>query len=292
LHQMIPTWRRARAAALATAALALVAGCGDDEDTTTAAETQTPAAETAIAADPNLLAEAVSSYDRYVERETGDFVEATEDFLEPVEAGEIEAAKAVYPDARVHFERIEPVAGAFGDLDPDIDGREGDIPPEDWGGYHRIEKALWIEESTKGLDETIAELRNDVANLNDIAIKAEFDPVEIAQGSVDLLAEVSASKITGEEERYSHTDLWDFQANVEGAEAGFEALEPAVAEVDPELVEEIEAEFEAMYALLDEHRKGDGFVLYDTLSEGQTQELARQIDTLGEPLSRVPALVG
>ena len=33
------------------------------------------------------------------------------------------------PAARVHFERIEPVAGAFGDLDPDIDGREGDIPP-------------------------------------------------------------------------------------------------------------------------------------------------------------------
>jgi iron uptake system component EfeO len=136
------------------------------------------------------------------------------------------------------------------------------------------------------------ELRNDVANLNDIAIKAEFDPVEIAQGSVDLLAEVSASKITGEEERYSHTDLWDFEANVAGAEAGFEALEPALEQVDPELVDEIETEFEAMYALLDEYREGDGFVLYDTLSEEQTQELAQQIDTLGEPLSRVPSEVG
>ena len=98
------------------------------------------------------------------------------------------------------------------------------------------------------------ELRDDVANLDDIAIKAEFDPAEIAQGSVDLLGEVSASKITGEEERYSHTDLWDFEANVAGAEAGFEALEPALVEVDPELVEEIEGEFEATYALLDEYR--------------------------------------
>ena len=47
-----------------------------------------------------------------------------------------------------------------------------------------------------------------------------------------------------------------------------------------------------MYELLDQHREGDGFVLYDTLSEEQTQELAQQIDTLGEPLSQVPSLVG
>ena len=220
---------RAVALALTLAAAALLAaGCGEDEDsdsTSTAAaeETSTTAATGEI--DAALLDEAVIEYDAYVERETGDFVVATEEFLAPVEAGDIEAAKAAYPGARVHFERIEPVAGAFGDLDPDIDGREGDIPPMDWGGYHRIEKALWVAESTEGLEETISELRNDVTNLDDIAIKAEFDPEEIAQGSVDLLAEVSASKITGEEERYSHTDLWDFEANVAGAEAGFEALE-------------------------------------------------------------------
>jgi iron uptake system component EfeO len=274
-------------ACLVLAAVALPACGGDGGETTSE---PAPAAGAQIA--PGLLARAEAQYDRYVERETGEFVVATEDFLEPVEAGDIEAAKRVYPAARVHFERIEPVAGAFGDLDPDIDGREGDIPPSDWGGYHRIEKALWVEETTKGLDRTIAELRNDVANLNEIAIKADFDPVEIGQGSVDLLAEVSASKITGEEERYSHTDLWDFQANVEGAEAGFEALRPALDRAAPTLVDEIEAEFEAMYGLLDRHRRGDGFALYDTLTEQQTQALARQIDTLGEPLSRVPSMVG
>ena len=140
--------------------------------------------------------------------------------------------------------------------------------PTDWGGYHRIEKALWIDETTDGLEQTIKELRNDVANLNDIAIKADFDPVEIAQGSVDLLAEVSASKITGEEERYSHTDLWDFEANVEGAEAGFEALEPALEQVDPELVDEIEpSSSRPCTRCSTSYREGDGFVLYDTLSD-------------------------
>ena len=283
---------RATFCGLLVAGTLTLAACGDDDESTSEAASSSSTTEATAEIDPVLLDEAVAEYDAYVEQETGDFVVATEDFLAPVEAGDVDAAKAAYPGARVHFERIEPVAGAFGDLDPDIDGREGDIPPQDWGGYHRIEKALWIDESTEGLEKTIKELRNDVANLNDIAIKAEFDPAEIAQGSVDLLAEVSASKITGEEERYSHTDLWDFEANVAGAEAGFEALKPALEQADPELADEIETEFAAMYELLDQHREGDGFVLYDTLSEEQTQELAQQIDTLGEPLSQIPSLVG
>ena len=283
---------RATFCGLLVAGTLTLAACGDGDEPTSDAASSSSTTEATAEIDPVLLDEAVAEYDAYVEQETGDFVVATEDFLAPVEAGDVDGAKAAYPGARVHFERIEPVAGAFGDLDPDIDGREGDIPPQDWGGYHRIEKALWIDESTEGLEKTINELRNDVANLNDIAIKAEFDPAEIAQGSVDLLAEVSASKITGEEERYSHTDLWDFEANVAGAEAGFEALKPALEQADPELADEIETEFAAMYELLDQHREGDGFVLYDTLREERTQELAQQIDTLGEPLSQIPSLVG
>jgi iron uptake system component EfeO len=292
LNLPIPT--RALPFAGALVALALVAGgCGsEDDETTTAAAEATSTATAADTVDPALLAQAMATYDDYVEKETAAFVVATEDFLKPVEAGDIEAAKAAYPAARVHFERIEPVAGAFGDLDPDIDGREGDIPAKDWGGYHRIEKALWVDNTTDGLDVTIKELRNDVNNLNDIAIKADFDPVDIAQGSVDLMAEVSSSKITGEEERYSHTDLWDFEANVEGAETGFEALKPALKQANPDLVDEIEGQVDDMHALLDQYKKGDGFVLYDTLSSKQTQELAQQVDALAESLSKVPNEVG
>ena len=290
MNQPMPTRSLPFAGALVALAIA-AGGCGSDDETTTAAEA-TAAETTASTIDSALLDQAMTTYDKYVEKETAAFVVATEDFLKPVEAGDIEAAKAAYPAARVHFERIEPVAGAFGDLDPDIDGREGDIPANEWGGYHRIEKALWIDDTTDGLDVTIKELRNDVANLNDIAVKADFDPVDIAQGSVDLMAEVSSSKITGEEERYSHTDLWDFEANVEGAETGFEALEPALKQANPELVDEIEQQFDDMYALLDQYRKGDGFVLYDTLSTKQTQELSQQVDALAESLSKVPSEVG
>jgi iron uptake system component EfeO len=287
------TWTiRRPLALLAIGAAALVAaGCGDDDEPTAESTTSTSTAA-ATGVDQEKLDAAVEEYDSYVESEATALVEATDEFVALVDSGDVDGAKDVYPGARVHFERIEPVAGAFGDLDPDIDGREGDIPADEWGGYHRIEKALWIEESTQGLEPITTELVDDVANLEGVAEREQFEAPDIAQGSIDLLGEVSASKITGEEERYSHTDLWDFEANVAGAEAGFEALAPALEEADAELVERIRGEFEETYALLDEYREGDGYVLYDTLSEQDTRGLAQRIDALGESISRVPALVG
>ena len=233
---------RSRAAAGAAAIALAIGACGGSEDEGAAAGE--PAGGEATAADPARLDHAVHQYDAYVERNAAELVEGTERFVALVDAGDVEGAKEIYSESRLPFERIEPVAGAFGDLDPDIDGREGDIPADDWGGYHRIEKALWVDESTDGMRPVTTELVSDVRNLQDIAVKADFEPGEIAQGSVDLLGEVSASKITGEEERYSRTDLWDFLANVQGAEAGFEALEPAVREVDPELADEVASQFE------------------------------------------------
>jgi iron uptake system component EfeO len=282
---------RRRIAALAAGAIAVaVAGCGGSDDESAATEATTTSEAAAV--DQATLASAERSYDEFVERNAARLVRGTQAFVDAVDAGEIERAKQIYATSRAPFERIEPVAGAFGDLDPDIDGREGDIPADDWGGYHRIEKALWIDESTKGLEPITTELLDDVRNLHDIAIKASFDPAEIAQGSVDLLGEVSASKITGEEERYSRTDLWDFEANVQGAEAGFEALEPAVREADPELADEVSKQFEQTYAALDDYRRGQGFVLYYELSTDDTAGLSQRIDALAEPLSRVAATVG
>ena len=53
-------------------------------------------------------------------------------------------ARALYPRARVHWERIETVAESFGDLDPKMDLREADLEPgQKWTGWHRIEKDLW-----------------------------------------------------------------------------------------------------------------------------------------------------
>ncbi|MEI2809289.1 MAG: EfeM/EfeO family lipoprotein [Nocardioides sp.] len=118
-----------------------------------------------------------------------------------------------------------------------------------------------------------------------------FTVDQIANGSRGLMEEVATGKVTGEEEYWSRTDLWDFQANVDGAHEAFEALEPILARRDPELVETLDARFESLQGLLDAQRKGDGFVSYDQVPAAEIKALADAVNAVSEPLSRVGAVV-
>ena len=234
------------------------------------------------------LESAVDEYRAYVVGETDQLVAETALFTDAVIAGNVEEAKETYAPARVHWERIEPIAATLGDLDPNIDAREGDIPDDEWRGFHRIEQALWVENTTEGQEEYARQLQADVEQLQGEAQNLELQPADLVTGSIELLNEVSAGKITGEEERYSRTDLYDIQANVEGSEAAFEALRPSLEERDPELVAEIEERFGAVYETLAPYREGDdGWVPYTDVTEDERRRISQSIDALAEPLSQI-----
>jgi iron uptake system component EfeO len=240
------------------------------------------------------IEKAISDYKSYLLENSKELTEKTKPFVAAVEAGEIDKAKQLYPEPRINYERIEPVAESFGDLDPRIDARANDVKPSEFGGFHRIEKALWEEETTKGMKPVAEALLEDVEELEEkIQGNIKIQAVEIANGANELLTEVSTSKITGEEERYSHIDLVDFKANVEGSQVAFESVAPLMEKQDPKLAKEIEEEFEAVYAALKpyETNKWPGFVLYGELDKADTRKLAQVIDTLAENLSLVPAQI-
>jgi iron uptake system component EfeO len=230
---------------------------------------------------------AVDRYRQYLEAQTAELVTSTKAFTDAVDSGNLEQAKALYASSRAPYERIEPVAETFGDLDAEIDAREGDVPKKEWEGYHYIEKKLWVDGTTDGLEEYTEELNEHVEQLSNLVKDVELQPGGIANGAVELLNEVSASKITGEEERYSHTDLVDFEANVQGAQAAFDAVKPILQTKDTELVTEIEAKFAAVMTALEPYRRGTTFVLYTDLTKDDTKALSQAIDTLAEPLSQV-----
>jgi iron uptake system component EfeO len=236
---------------------------------------------------------AIADYREYLVENTEELTVATKPFVAAVEAGYIAKAKQLYPKPRINYERIEPVAESFGDLDPRIDARENDVPKSEFGGFHRIEKALWEEDTTKGMKPVAAALREDVEELEAKVKGVSLQAVQIANGANELLTEVSTSKITGEEERYSHIDLVDFKANVEGSQVAFEAVAPLMEKQNPALVKEIEADFEAVYTALRpyETEAWPGFVLYGDLTKADTRKLAQVIDTLAEKLSLVPAQI-
>ncbi|NIJ12497.1 iron uptake system component EfeO [Saccharomonospora amisosensis] len=238
------------------------------------------------------LAAATRSYKAYVDAEVEKLVPRTKEFAEAVKAGDVERAKSLFPVARTHWERIEPVAESFADLDPKIDGRE-DVLGEGMAftGFHRLEKDLWVSGPRPDSARIAEQLVADVEELASRTRGIELTPVALANGAKELLDEVATGKITGEEDRYSHTDLWDFQANVDGSKAAIDALRPAILQRDARLPATLDTRFAELNRLLDKHRDGDGFRRYTDLSRQEVRELASAVDALGEPVSKVAEVV-
>ncbi|WP_346845139.1 iron uptake system protein EfeO [uncultured Rothia sp.] len=266
--------------------------------------TSNPDATTVSKDEQALRDTAIAQYTSYVKDQIEQLSTATDKFAEAYKSGDTEKAKELYPAARLHFERIEPVAESFGDLDPQLDAREADLEDgQKWTGWHKIEKDLW-QPSTSENDgkkytpltgqqrtEVADQLVKDTASLYDQTRDLDLTVDQIANGAKSLLDEVTASKVTGEEEIWSHTDLSDFQGNVDGARVAFEDLRPIVDSKNPELAKTIEEKFKEVQSLLDEHRDGKGFASYQDLSKDQIRDLSDAIDALSEPLSKLTGVV-
>ncbi|GAA1506985.1 peptidase M75 family protein [Dactylosporangium maewongense] len=238
------------------------------------------------------LAQATQDYQRYVKSQTGALIDKTTEFVDAVKAGDMEKAKALFPIARTYWERIEPVAESFGDLDPAIDAREADLEAgQEWTGFHKIEKDLWVTKDVSKSGPTADKLLADVKTIVEKANSVQLSPLNLANGAKELLDEVATGKITGEEDIFSHTDLWDFAANLEGSRAAIAALRPMIEEKDAALAKTLEDKFAAAQAELDKHRKGDGWKLHNELSETELKQLGDAINALAEPISKVAPLV-
>ena len=249
--------------------------------------------------DQVLISRAQNRYRTWVQRQSEALVVATRQFLAAYTAGRDDRARALYPTARSHYEAIEPVAESFGDLDQKMDVREPDVEPGTrWTGWHRIEKDLWPARDQRyhtlrpaARAAMAANLMKNTQVLSQQIGTLTFTTDQIANGSSGLMEEVATSKVTGEEEYWSHTDLWDFAANVKGARAAFEDVRPILAKRDPALERTLTARFAAIDALLDRHRAGDGYVLYTELGRAEVKRLADAVNAVSEPLSHLTAAV-
>ena len=254
-----------------------------------ASATTNASAVTASAQSSVDLSKETAEYKAWVQTQIDSLLADTQKFVALLEAGKLEEAKALYPKARMYFERSEPIAESFGDLDPRIDNREADLEPNEvWTGFHAIEKILWTQNTTKGTEKLGKQLIADVKELHAKIPTAEVTGDLMVQGSVDLLNEVSTSKITGEEEIFSHTDLYDFKANIEGAEKIFAILKPKIQAKNPALVTELEQKFDAVNQLLAKHQVGQqDYKSYKELTPADTKALAEAVNKLGEPLAQM-----
>lgn len=242
------------------------------------------------------LGGAITAYKAYVMAETMQLVTDTKAFTDAIKAGDIEKAKALYAPTRQHYERIEPIAELFSDLDGSIDAREDDYEQKaadpKFTGFHRLEKALFGDNTTKGMDKYADQLYTDVVDLQKRISELAFPPSKVVGGAAGLIEEVAASKISGEEDRYSHTDLWDFQANVEGSQKIVDLLRPQLQKANPELLAKVDANFKKVDTILAKYRTKDGFENYDKLTDADRNALKGPITALAEDLAQLRGVLG
>ena len=240
---------------------------------------------------------AITRYTAYVHSQADQLLDYTKAFAAAYRSGDDTTARKLYPDARRCWESIEPVAESFGDLDPKMDLREADLGAgQRWTGWHRIEKDLWPPAGNKALTtaERVALVEDLVKNTQTLYERTEhleLTLTQISNGAKELLDEVSTTKITGEEEAWSHTDLYDVQANLDGAHEAFESLEPLLKADNAELIEKIDAGFDAVNAELAKYRSGDGFVSYQKVTDPQRKRLSDAVAGLAEPLSQMTGVL-
>jgi iron uptake system component EfeO len=254
------------------------------------------------------LKSGIKGYAKYVTQEVTNMISATDALKTAVDRGDLTASQTAYALARPYYERVESDVDGFiltgfsatnnaGNLDYLIDMRASNLDPAvGWHGFHAVERDLFqtkaITPSTKQL---AAELATNVQKLDALTKSISYKPEDLANGASDLLEEVQSSKITGEEEAYSHIDLVDFAANVEGAQQAFAYLRPGLTKIDPTLTKQIVTQFAAVNTLLDKYKDPGalgGYVSYTAAvrtADGPT--LSAAVEALHENLATIAAKV-
>lgn len=267
---------------------------------------------------PASVQQAKSTYLTYVRGQLDGLSAQTKSFTDEIIAGNLDAARAQFGLTRTFYERIEPVAESFPDLDPAIDMRWDDTADgtEPFTGFHRLERFLWppqqadvgeqpgdvapadmanaeATDTKQNIDGVARQLDTDVNRLRTEVNKPDFtfETQSFVKGPQALVDEVAATKVGGEEDRYSHTDLFDFAANIDGSETLIADMQPIISAKNPALMDKITQQFAAIRADINAFRSGDGYASYDTVPEDKRKALSDQIDALSQSLSQVPGLV-
>ena len=244
------------------------------------------------------LTAAVQGYSGYIGQNAAALVSHSQAFCRAIDAGDMAQAKLLYPQARVYYEHIEPVAEIWGTLDTQIDGRwENPVTvASQFMGFHKIEQLIWSDNTLAGTPKLCAGLVRREQQLAQLVRSAQYSPLEMASGATDLINEAATSKISGEEERYSNTDLPVFQANVDGAMEIVGLLRPYLQHKDPDLLSLIQRREAAVAKLMAGYRvspgyDGTGYVEYFTVLDNQRRQLAAAVNALAEALSNVSSQV-
>ncbi len=301
--------RRSLSVVALAAALGLLAACSSDDGGTVRSEGGGSASGSGSGSGSGLsgsdlgsqssdatVTKAVDDYKAWVQTQVAGLRTDAKRFTDAVRAGDVAEAKEQFAPSRYKWEMIEPIAGLVPDIDGAVDARVDDfasVNDPKWTGWHKLEYLLWVKNTTSGGAALADKLDKDLATLQTKMKSVEITPKAVALGAGELIEEVSEGKINGEEDRYSHTDLSDFDANQLGAKRAYGYFRPIIEKKDEALVTAIDQGFANVDESLEPYEVSEGvFKPFSTLTAADKQKMQSQLATLSESLAKVPAAIG
>lgn len=259
----------------------------------------TAASDAAVKARPSMVAfiGPLSEFRVYLNSQSTALIKAVAALEQAIEAGDLSQAQALYVPARAAYQRLAPAAQRLAELDNAINARADyfDKREQDPGfvGFHRLEYALFQQRNLDGLTPVAQRLSIDVANLKQQLLAQSLPPEQLVSmlvRNLNSLAEVRAS--SGEEERYSHSDLNGFAANLDAARKVVDLLRPLLSKSAAELLAKIDSTVTAFDAELNGFKVKDGYASYDTVSAEQRKRIADKAKVLADALDGIDPALG
>ena len=301
--------RRSLSVVALAAALGLLAACSSDDGGTVRSEGGGSVSGSGSGSGSGLsgsdlgsqskdatVTKAVDDYKAWVQAQVAGLRTDARKFTDAVRSGDVAEAKEQFAPSRYKWEMIEPIAGLVPDIDGAVDARVDDfasVNDPKWTGWHKLEYLLWVKNTTSGGAALADKLDKDLATLQTKMKSVEITPKAVALGAGELIEEVSEGKINGEEDRYSHTDLSDFDANQLGAKQAYGYFKPIIEKKDKALATAIDQGFANIDESLEPYEVSEGvFKPFSTLTAADKQKMQSQLATLSESLAKVPAAIG
>ncbi|PWK45822.1 iron uptake system protein EfeO [Pseudomonas sp. B21-040] len=261
--------------------------------------TPTEASEAAAKAKPSMVAFVgpLSEFRVYLSTQGTALIKAVTALEQAIEVGDLSQAQSLYAPARAAYQRIAPAAQRLAELDNAINARADYFQKREqdpaFVGFHRLEYALFQQRSLDGLAPVAQRLTADVTTLKQQLLAEPLPPeqlVSIVVRNLNTLADVRAS--SGEEERYSHTDLNGFAANLDVARKVVDLLRPMLSISAADLLPTLDSAIVAFDTELNGLKVNDGYARYDSVSAEQRKKIAEKAQALADALDAIDPALG
>ncbi|WP_460067719.1 iron uptake system protein EfeO [Pseudomonas sp. H1_G08] len=261
--------------------------------------TATAASDAAAKAKPSMVAFVgpLSEFRVYLAVQGSALIKAATALNQAIASGDLAQAQALYLPARAAYQRLAPAAQRLAELDNQINARADYFEKREqdpaFVGFHRLEYALFQQRNLDHVAPIAQRLLADVTTLKQQLLAQSLPPeqlVSIVVRNLNSLADVRAG--SGEEERYSQSDLNGFAANAQTARKVVDLLRPMLSKSAAELLPEIDQALDDFDSQLNAFKSADGYVSYDAVTAAQRQQIAAKAKALATALDGIDPALG